>query len=201
MFKLLTLFSVVFVLGNGVLADSLWTHGQTSMYTTRRAVNIGDIITVRISNQSSAVHEAGTDTSKRTGLGLDYYNLWDQYSLNADENESLRKMQDYSLGGRDVYSGLGKTSRKSQVRAVVSVIVTEVLANGNLAIAGEHAVNINDETEIIRISGIIRPQDIRPDNSILSHQIAQVQVSVKGEGVVGSKQSPGVLSKMFGWIF
>ncbi|NBV84582.1 flagellar basal body L-ring protein FlgH, partial [bacterium] len=62
-------------------------------------------------------------------------------------------------------------------------------------------VKVNQEMETIRISGIIRPSDISAANTIDSYQIAKAEVSVNGSGVIGSKQSPGVLTKMFNWLF
>jgi len=182
-------------------SDSLWRDSDVSIYNTRRVAKIGDIVTVYISSRSSALHQAGTNTSKRADITADYYDFYDQNSIESDQNQSLRKMQDYTLGGENRYRGLGETTRKSLVKAIVSAVITEVMYNGALAIEGEHLVKVNDETEIIRISGIIRPQDIGPDNSVRSHQIAQLEITVRGEGVVGTKQTPGLLSNMFGWIF
>ena len=68
-------------------------------------------------------------------------------------------------------------------------------------ILGYHKVNVNNETQTIRISGVIRTQDIAPDNTILSSQIAKAEVSIKGSGVVATKQNPGIMTKLFGWFF
>ena len=113
-------------------------------------------------------------------------------------NERVRRTYDLSVRGDDSYNGSGQTSRSSQVRAVVTSLVTEILENGNLFIVGEHKVKVNDEMQTIRVAGIIRPADIAPNNSVLSSQIAKAEVSVNGAGVVGSKQTPGILTKMFG---
>ena len=83
----------------------------------------------------------------------------------------------------------------------MTAMVTEVMETGNLFIVGEHEVKVNNEVETVRISGIIRPQDITGQNTVLSSQVAKVEVSVNGAGVVASKQSPGILTKMFNWLF
>ncbi|RAP33909.1 hypothetical protein DID77_02310 [Candidatus Marinamargulisbacteria bacterium SCGC AG-439-L15] len=181
-------------------SDSLW-HGSTqSLYNPTRVPRIGDIITIRISAQSTAVSSAGTKTSKKSGVEANFYDLNDQFSQTGGSDTS-RFLKNYRVGAGDRYQGVGQTSRKSKVKAIISAIVTEVMANGNLVIIGDHSVRINDETEVIRISGTIRPQDIDSDNSVPSHKIASVKVSVKGNGVVSSKQTPGVLTKMFNWVF
>ena len=199
-FFVIGVFSCAFSV-NLVFGDSLWTENTRSIYNSIQRVSVGDIITVKISNRSSAIHEAGTKTSKKSSVGANLYNLWDQCALDTSQNESLRKMQNYSLGGNDQYSGLGNTSRKSKVKAIMSAVVSEILSNGNLVVVGEHSVHINDEIEIIKISGVVRPQDISENNSIHSYQIAQAKISVRGDGVVGSKQTPGILTKLFNWVF
>jgi len=185
------------------MGDSLWDKSSgDSLYKTIKKLKVGDVVTVYISTQSSAVQQAGTRTTKTTDVNANFFDLWDQVAVNNQQNyDSLRKMQNFRVGGGDQYNGVGQTSRKSEVKTVLSSMVTEILPGGNLVIVGEYAVNVNDETETIRVSGVIRPEDIAEDNSIKSYQIAQVQVSVKGEGVVGSKQTPGIMSKMFNWLF
>jgi len=162
---------------------------------------VGDLVTVMISAESTAVQEAGTTTRKQSNVGANFFDTFDQYSLDTDQNNSMRKMQDYSIRGNDNYSGVGQTTRKSKVEAIVSCVVTQVLPNGHLVISGERLVDVNNDSEIIQISGIVRPDDINSKNTIESHQIAQFNISLKGKGVVNSKQTPGVLSNFFNWVF
>jgi flagellar L-ring protein FlgH len=201
MLKLSKVIVIAMLLSHVAYADSLWSKDTPTLYNNARKFGVGDVITVIIQGQSVAVQEAGTNTSKQSGINADFYDMWDQYSINTDDNDSLRKMQNYRIGGGDSYRGTGATSRKSKVNAVMSAMVTEILENGNLVIVGEHSVNVNDETEIIRLSGIIRPEDISAKNDVPSHKIAHAQISVKGDGVVGAKQTPGIMSRMFNWVF
>ena len=82
-------------------------------------------------------------------------------------------MQDYRIGGNDNYSGVGQTTRK-EVEATVSCIITTILPNGNLVISGERTVDVNNDSEIIQISGIIRPADIDIKNTVESYQVARL---------------------------
>ena len=127
-------------------------------------------------------------------MGANFFDTFDQYSLDSNGNTSLRKMQDYRIGGNDNYSGVGQTTRKSKVEATVSCIITTILPNGNLVISGERTVDVNNDSEIIQISGIVRPADIDIKNTVESYQVAQFNISLKGKGVVSSKQTPGFLS-------
>jgi len=198
--SLLIVFSILFSVG--LMADSLWTKSESnSIFDNKRIFKVGDIVTVKISAESTAVQEAGTTTRKSSDIGANFFDTFDQYSLDSTNNDSLRKMQNYRIGGNDNYSGVGQTTRKSKVEAIVSCVVTRVLPNGHLAINGERMVDVNNDSEIIQISGIIRPMDIDMKNTIDSHQIAQFNISLKGKGVVNSKQTPGFLSNFFNWMF
>jgi flagellar L-ring protein FlgH len=201
-FKYLLIISLFFLFGTQlVFSDTLWGSDIESLYSARKANKVGDLITIYISVTSTAVQEAGTTTSKESKISADLFNAWDQVAVQVGADESLRKTQKYTIGGNDKYSGVGQTSRKSQVKAIITATVIEVLSNKNLYLMGEHKVKVNNEIETIRISGIVRPEDITPQNSVYSHQIAKAEISVNGVGVVGSKQNPGVLTKLFNWFF
>ena len=198
--SLLIVFSIMFSVS--IMGDSLWDKSSNqSIFDNNRVFNVGDIVTVKISAESTAVQEAGTTTRKSSDIGANFFDTFDQYSLDSEGNTSSRKMQNYRLGGNDNYSGVGQTTRKSKVEAIVSCVITRVLPNGHLVISGERMVDVNNDSEIIQISGIVRPMDIDPKNTIDSHQIAQFNISLKGKGVVNSKQTPGFLSNFFNWMF
>jgi flagellar L-ring protein FlgH len=199
----LILISLIFltIIPKTITSDSLWDYARTPIYgTSKREVQVGDIITVKITESTSAVQEASTRTGKTSKIGTDILSNWDQIA-SIMGSETLRKRQEFELEGEDQYRGTGQTSRKSKVTAIITAIVTEILESGNIYIIGDHQVKINNELETIHIAGIIRPEDIAPDNSVESFQIAKAEVSVIGAGVIGAKQSPGVLTKMFNWFF
>ncbi len=184
-----------------LFSDSIWDNSSGPFYgVSKRKVRVGDVITVLISESASAAQEATTQTQKDSTIGTRLVDNWDQVA-NLLGNETIRKTFNLSINGNDNYKGSGGTTRRSNVRAVVTSIVTEVMETGNLFIVGEHEVKVNNEVETIRVSGIIRPQDITAQNTVLSSQVAKVEVSVNGSGVVASKQSPGILTKMFNWLF
>lgn len=189
-------------------ADSLWKNANGSLYTGTRSTRVGDLITIYITESTSASQEAGTKTSKSSEIGAKYSDVWDSITssltgtdYNNDFNGQKVSSRKMELGGNDQYNGMGQTSRTSKVKTVVTAVVTEILDNGNLYVVGEHKVKVNDELETVRISGVVRPDDISAQNAVFSYQVAQVEVSVKGVGVVGSKQTPGVLSKLLNWLF
>ncbi len=202
-FWLLVIISLFFLAGfsSFLSADSLWNKKNASLFSTTKPLHIGDILTIIISESSTAVQEAGTKTSKASNINSNLFSNWQQVAQVLGQSEMMRKNQDIKLGGGDSYSGTGQTSRKHKVEAIITAIVKEIYDNGTVLIAGEHNVKVNDEVETICISGIIRIEDVTSDNTIFSYQMAKADISVKGQGVVASKQTPGILTQLFNWLF
>lgn len=175
---------------------SIYAAGDKSLYSDHRAREIGDIIMVKIVENSSADKKAST-TAKRTsqvtgGIGS-FFGLgkWIQ-NHNANFTPSTTSL-DAALTNN--YNGTGETKRDSTVTATVSARVVDKTMNGNLVIRGYREVRVNDETQHIIVSGIIRPQDVGADNSILSTYIADARIETDGTGVLADKQQPGWLAR------
>lgn len=201
LYKFFLVFNIL--LGTSILdnihADSLWKPSNGGLYgVASRTIREGDIITVYVNESTSAAQAATTTTRKDSRISA---------AANADidrilqaNNNINRNTVDFGIDGNDSYQGSGQTARSTSVKTVVSAMVTEVLETGNLFIVGEHKIKVNNEIETIRISGVVRPSDV-VNNTIASQQIARIEVSVNGTGVVGKNQSPGIISRVFGWLF
>ena len=85
--------------------------------------------------------------------------------------------------------------------AVVSARVMEVLPNGTLRIEGSKQVVINDETEVLSVSGLVRPEDIAADNSVPSGRVADAKISYSGRGTDANAQQPGYVARFLDWLF
>ena len=94
------------------------------------------------------------------------------------------------------HDGTGSTSRSSELTAVLTAKVIDVLPNGNLLIDGRREVIVNNETQLISLSGTVRPEDIGPNNTVLSTYIADAKITYTGEGVIGDKQRVGWFVKI-----
>jgi flagellar L-ring protein precursor FlgH len=99
------------------------------------------------------------------------------------------------------FKGEGETSRESSMTASISTRVVRVLGNGNLLVAGSRQVKVNAEDQVIVISGVIRPEDIAPDNSVLSTNVADARIEYYGRGVLADKQRPGWLGRVLDWVW
>jgi len=179
---------LLLVLGNlPAAASSLW--GGESLFTDKKARRVGDLVTLIIVEQAEATHSASTGSSKGASLNI---GPWSGI------------ISDFpSLGGSasDRFEAGGTTRRGGSLRAQMTAKVVEILPNGNLVIEGRQGISINDERQELIVSGIVREQDIRPDNTVLSTYLADAQITFTGTGAIGNKQTPGLLTTLFGWLF
>jgi flagellar L-ring protein precursor FlgH len=160
---------------------SLWP-GETSknmLFSDHKASKVGDVVTVHIVESATALNEAITDGQAQA-----------EVTLNTDSGGGAVPTN-IKLDGGSRFKGSGKTTRKDMLKSTVSALVVEVLPNGNLRIDGQRQMRVNRETQYLRVTGIIRPEDISFGNSILSSQIAEAEIAYVGAGDVSQKQKPG----------
>ncbi len=185
LFPIPCLFSVFCLLSTGV---------EGSLFTERVACSVGDLVTVVIVESSYGKNQAQTRTDKR-----------DEISVSASQSGISRVFSGagISLGGKlkNEHDGRGKSWRKGELKGYVTAEVVEVLENGNLKIKGEKKIHINQDDQILKLEGVIRPEDIEPGNQILSTFLADAYIQYKGKGVVESGHRKGFLLRLLDWLF
>ncbi len=163
---------------------SLWDDRQSRLFTDRRALSPGDILTVRISIKDRAKFknesERNRTASRSLGFGADLE--WDDFGTSGSGNA------DISSGTET--KGAGATERSEAIDLLVAAVVTEVLPNGNLMIRGSQEVRVNAELRILTIAGIVRPSDIGGENTISYERIAEARISYGGRGRLTEVQQP-----------
>ena len=172
-------------------AGSLWTDTQGSLFYDLKARNVGDIVTVAIYEKASASKEASTATGRDSNASADITKFFGLETNLTNLNSSLDPTNLIDVGYKNDFTGTGKTSRKEDLIATLTTRVVEVLPNGNLRIVGGKTVTVNNEDQIIRLAGIIRPADISPTNIVDSQHILDANIEYTGNGVISDKQKPG----------
>ncbi|HXF75586.1 MAG TPA: flagellar basal body L-ring protein FlgH [Methylomirabilota bacterium] len=178
---------------------SLWPAGdQVFFYSDKKALRVGDIITVRIVESAEASNTADTDLSRNSSAnaGLSaFFGKKKFLGLFKLDEELLKSNAENS------HKGSGSTTRSGQLTATMTAVVREVLPNGNLVIQGTREVLVNHEQQFITLTGVVRPLDISRDNVVLSTQLADANISIGGLGVVADKQRSGWGTWIFDWIW
>lgn len=171
--------------------NSLWRSGARAFFKDQRAAQVGDIVTVIVNIGDNAVLNNGT-TATRTGsqaLGApDLFGLQSSLSRALPRGVDLTKLVSTNSAGSAV--GTGNITRNETVQLRVAGAITQVLPNGNLAVACRQEVRINSELRNLEITGIVRPQDILSDNTVPHDRIAEARISYGGRGQLTDVQTP-----------
>ncbi|MET0659440.1 MAG: flagellar basal body L-ring protein FlgH [Steroidobacteraceae bacterium] len=165
-------------------ADAATEPMYRSLYADRKAYRAGDILTVVITESASASATARTRADKADNV---------RASIEQSEADPWNIQLDLS----NDFSGGGEIQRTGRLLARLAVFVEGVDQNGNLQIRGEQNIKVNNEKQRIALTGIVRLEDITPDNTVASWRIAAADIDFIGKGILARKQSPGLMAKLF----
>ncbi len=165
---------------------------STRLFEDLKAGRVGDILTVKLVEQTSASNNAATSTSKTTEATLGNITAFGQ-PLTKDGQALFQG----SLDGEQSFDGSGSSSQSNSLDGDITVTVVQRLPNGNLRIRGQKWLTLNQGREFIRVSGIIRPFDINPDNTVQSTRIANAEISYSSKGVLAAANKMGPVARFF----
>ncbi|MCK7583272.1 MAG: flagellar basal body L-ring protein FlgH [Chromatiales bacterium] len=153
---------------------------------------------INLVENTNAAKSASTTTKKENAVDIANPTLFGTtVQWNAPANWPLASTSNLdlsaSLNSSNDFKGDGGSSQKNSLIGSISVVVVEVLANGNMVVRGEKQIGINQGSEYVRLSGIVRPQDVLPDNSVLSTQVADARISYRGKGALADANEHGWL--------
>lgn len=170
---------------------SLYQAGAMTLFNDARAHRVGDIITIALSETMSAKKK---DEAKYNKSNSQDYGITTPFSVTTPNNiigsainTLTAPVQGLSLGygSEGAFSGKSDVKQNSSLTGSIAVTVVEVIPNGNLMIRGEKWITIHDGDEVVQFAGIIRPEDIQPDNTIASEKVADVRLVYKDVGMTG----------------
>jgi flagellar L-ring protein precursor FlgH len=170
--------------------------GEVRLFEDLKAVRVGDILTVRLVEQTAASTNSSTTTSRSTSASLENPTIFGRQPTLGGV-----PLFDGSLSGDSSFDGSGSSNQSNSLRGDIAVTVVERYPNGNLLIRGEKWVTLNQGREFIQLSGIVRPFDIGPNNSVPSTKIADAQISYSGKGVLAAANRMGLFARFFNSVF
>ncbi|MDI6448120.1 flagellar basal body L-ring protein FlgH [Anaerobaca lacustris] len=195
--KTMTLLVIGLVLGAGdtLYAGSIWARRNTNMktvYADDVARNIGDVLTIRIAEDSKVDNKAKRELQKETERSSAFNGR-----LNIDD--VLPSIPAFTMNAEAANELSSKADLKDERSFAdrVSVVVVDILPNGNLVVIGTRDRNIAGDVQTIEISGIVRPSDIAFDNTIKSEQVANFRIISKNSGISAPYMKPGWFGRVF----
>ena len=192
-----------------ISSGSLWKDGVTNeigMFADRRARRRGDVLTIIVAENTTITNQIDTQTSKANSVSNP---VLDQYLLRLPKNLKVAKRApgtgtsgngvtaDSALGLTTSYKGDAQLNQQESLVSRAAITVTDVLPNGNLVVEGTRIVSFSGETKYAELSGIVRHDDVAPDNTVLSTNIADAKVKYVDEGTLTDAQKKGWLSRGF----
>ncbi|WP_369823983.1 flagellar basal body L-ring protein FlgH [Anaerovibrio sp. JC8] len=170
-------------------AVSLWSEDSRNIFMDHRASQVGDIVTIIISETASASTSKNSSNSKSgsqdLGAGIGIFDF-----LTAA-----------SASQKDSFDAKGSATNTNTAKGTITVTVVDVAPNGNLIIEGSQSIWNNKNEHKITLQGIIRPEDITYRNTIPSNKVAEATLRFDGKGPLNAKQRQGILTQIFNFLF
>jgi flagellar L-ring protein precursor FlgH len=179
---------------------SLFSEAAPGYLQDTRAVRAGDIVTIVIDEQADAKGDATTSLSKTTNRNASVTSLLGIIPALKQAHPNIDPERLIELAAQSDFTGDGSTHRKGALTGNITVKVREAMPNGDLFIEGTKVVMINNEEYHLYISGLIRPADVGPNNTVASSRVADAQIEFTGRGDIADQVNRGWLTKILDWI-
>jgi flagellar L-ring protein precursor FlgH len=169
-----------------VATGGIYSNRQSDSWFGRgRNYQVGDIITVLLNEATQAARTQNTDVSRES-----------KSSLPSGANAQVGKLNPFLSGinlndNTNSSKGAGKADQQASLSGSVAVTVVEILANGNLMVRGEKKLGLSEGTEVIQVSGVIRPEDVGPNSTVQSRRLANAQIAYRGSGDLANATKAG----------
>ena len=172
---------------NGAIFQA--SNGYAPLTSGPRAAQVGDVVTVVLTERTQAQATAGTNTQRDGTIGLT--------PPTTGVLSRLFSASDATASGGSQFAGEGQTSQSNLLSGEISVTVVEVFANGTMLVQGEKRLRLNRGNEFIQVTGLVRPADITPDNRVASTRLADARITYSGRGEIARAAREGWLTRFF----
>ena len=198
---------IVFKKEDTTIDGSIYNSTSSGLFAgDRRAKSVGDILTVSLNESLSASKSTTNTTSKTDTFGVTLPPLVFNQNpivnagtsiLGGGKGTDSLTNADVAAGAAQSFAGAGTAAQTNTLTGSMTVTIIKVFPNGNLEIKGQKKLVLNDGSEFLRLSGIVRPEDIAANNTIASSNIADARITYTNAGVYADSTEPGWLSKIF----
>ena len=159
------------------------------LFEDRRARNIGDTLTININEKVAASKRATTAADRKGGMAF----VVPEIQLGSKSYPGGKIVAD----SKNEFEGGGDSAANNVFTGSIAVTVVEVLPNGNMVVAGEKQIGINQGSEFIRLSGVVNPTFILVGNQVSSTTVADARIEYRGSGYIDEAQTMGWLARVF----
>jgi flagellar L-ring protein precursor FlgH len=191
--KILALFICMFMINASAYAASLWSDENGSngwgVYSDHKAHDIGDILTIVISERTTVTNDKSYTNEKSgsqdLGGGIGVFDF----------------IKAASISGSDSFEATGNASSTNRVTGNITVTVVDREPNGNLKVEGKQSIWQNKDEHKITFTGVVRADDVTAANTVPSTKVANATVHFDGKGPLNAKQRQGIITQIFNFLF
>ena len=170
---------------------------ENGLYDDRKAFRVGDIITITLNERTQASKNANSNLQKDSSANIGLTSLFGSTPSVTNPLTGGNLNLGAQFNGEREASGSGQAGQSNSLSGSITVTVAEVLPNGILAVRGEKWMTLNTGDELVRISGLVRADDIATDNTVASTRVADARITYSGTGAFADASQPGWLSRFF----
>jgi len=184
-------------LGNPGISASLWqeSRGGNDLFRDHRAFRPMDLITIRVRENAQGTNEADTEVKSQSSFAASIERFLGIERDLAHLHRGLDPSAMVQAGASSQFKGEGDTQRRGSLTGTISAMVVEVLPSGVLRIEGEKIISVNQEEQLMVLSGLVRPRDVNSVNEVDSAKIANVRIDYFGKGIIAEGQHGGWMSR------
>lgn len=177
-----------FVCSSSWATASLWNDGF-NLVADRLPSKVGDLVTIVVEERATLQDSLQADSKKDSKANV------------SDGTGLLSFIKGLGLNASNSFSGSDSVKNNKTLSTRISALVVEVLPNGNLVVEGTRRVSAVDSELTAVVRGVVRPQDVRPDNTVPSYLLANAEVIIKGKGVSSTVRKPGIITQILNVLF
>ncbi len=171
---------------------------NVALFTDIKAIQVGDTLTVKLIEKTAASKKADTEIGQETDFDVENPVL---FGVDPDLDGGFLTDRDVTLENqfrsKKEFDAETESEQSNSLQGDITVTVARVLSNGNLVVHGEKLMTLNRGHEHIRLSGIVRPYDITPENTVLSTQVANATIIYSGDGELAEANRAGWWGRFF----
>lgn len=195
--KLNLLTALLLLLPVAAQSQSVWPEANvSSIVADKRSLNVGDIITISVSENSTANKNNSTATERKSSLSA----AITAFLYPAGATSLLTKsgqLPAMAYNSDAVHNGSGTISDSETIVAQIAVRIIDVMPNGNLVVEGKRETSFSMEHQTIVLRGVVRPDDVQSDNTVFSYNVADATIQILGRGTVSDGQDKGWFTRIW----
>lgn len=158
-----------------------------TLYGDRKAYRVGDVITVLLTETTSSKKSTNASLSKSNDVTIANPTIFGQQPVDLAT----------SIQNDTSFAGKGATGQSNSLEGSITVTVHQIYPNGLMLVKGEKWLNLTNGSEVIRVSGLLRPDDVSPENTAMSTKLADARLTYSGTGDLADTTRQGWLTRFF----